>query len=324
MIDPLLLDLPTSITTERLLLRTPQAGDGPQLLPALLESLPQLRRFLASLPWVAGEQTDESAERWCRNAQANFLGRKDLPFLIFERDGGDAAGRLRPAPHGVGDAEDGSGLLDPQQPRRPGLRHRGGRRPVRLRLRAPARRCGSNWSWTRTTPPRAAWRTAAASRWKARCATSAARRTARCAPPACMRACPRPLAMTTPQLRIARPVSDLRRAERMYAEGLGLRRLGGFEDHQGVAGVMLGLPGAGYHFEFTACRDHPVAPAPTAEDLAVFYLPDTAEWERRCAAMLASGFRAVPSFNPYWDACGRTFEDADGYRVVLQNAGWPA
>ena len=92
MIEPLLLDLPSSITTERLSLRTPQTGDGALLLPALLESLPQLRRFLASLPWVAGEQTPESAERWCRNAQANFLARKDLPFLIFERQSGELLG----------------------------------------------------------------------------------------------------------------------------------------------------------------------------------------------------------------------------------------
>ncbi len=26
--------------------------------------------------------------------------------------------------------------------------------------------------------------------------------------------------------------------------------------------------------------------------------------------------------NPYWDKLGRTFEDPDGYRVVLQNADW--
>ncbi len=30
----------------------------------------------------------------------------------------------------------------------------------------------------------------------------------------------------------------------------------------------------------------------------------------------------VASFNPYWDACGQTFEDPDGYRIVLQNAEW--
>ena len=27
-------------------------------------------------------------------------------------------------------------------------------------------------------------------------------------------------------------------------------------------------------------------------------------------------------FNPYWDRSGRTFEDPDGYRVVIQRASW--
>jgi hypothetical protein len=39
--------------------------------------------------------------------------------------------------------------------------------------------------------------------------------------------------------------------------------------------------------------------------------------------MLAAGFVPVPSFNPYWDRAGLTFEDPDGYRVVLQNAASP-
>jgi hypothetical protein len=38
--------------------------------------------------------------------------------------------------------------------------------------------------------------------------------------------------------------------------------------------------------------------------------------------MLAAGFTQVASFNPYWDARGRTFADPDGYRVVLQRAEW--
>ena len=54
--DPLLLDLPTLIESPRLLLRPPRTGDGPVLHQALLESLPELRRFLASLPWVALRQ----------------------------------------------------------------------------------------------------------------------------------------------------------------------------------------------------------------------------------------------------------------------------
>jgi len=38
--------------------------------------------------------------------------------------------------------------------------------------------------------------------------------------------------------------------------------------------------------------------------------------------MIEAGFREVSSFNPYWARQGRTFEDADGYRVVLQRASW--
>ena len=30
----------------------------------------------------------------------------------------------------------------------------------------------------------------------------------------------------------------------------------------------------------------------------------------------------VTSFNPYWEISGQTFEDADGYRIVLQNGTW--
>lgn len=123
-------------------------------------------------------------------------------------------------------------------------------------------------------------------------------------------------------VRIARPVSDLARARAMYRQGLGLRVLGSFQDHEGFDGVMLGVPGGGFHFELTRCTTHPVAPSPSPEDLAVFYFPSPAAWRSACADMLAAGFRPVASFNPYWDRRGRTFEDPDGYRVVLQNAAW--
>lgn len=108
----------------------------------------------------------------------------------------------------------------------------------------------------------------------------------------------------------------------MYCRGLDLEVLGSFQDHQGFDGVMLGISGATYHFEFTQCRAHPVVPSPTPDDLAVFYLPAPAEWQSACARMISAGFRQVPSFNPYWDVRGRTYEDPDGYRIVLQNAEW--
>jgi len=108
----------------------------------------------------------------------------------------------------------------------------------------------------------------------------------------------------------------------MYQRGLGLRLLGRFEDHEGFDGVMLGDESMPYHLEFTHQRGHTVGRAPTRDHLLVFYLPDPDEWRARCEAMLAAGFEPVRSLNPYWDRDGRTFEDLDGYRVVLQNAAW--
>jgi hypothetical protein len=54
------------------------------------------------------------------------------------------------------------------------------------------------------------------------------------------------------QVRIARPTSQLEKVVKFYSEGLGLQLLGSFEDYEGYDGVMLGLPGFGYHLEFTS------------------------------------------------------------------------
>ena len=55
----------------------------------------------------------------------------------------------------------------------------------------------------------------------------------------------------------------------------------------------------------------------------MFYLPDEREWQQALDRR-GGGYEPVASFNPYWDRAGRTFQDPDGYRVVLQNARWPA
>ena len=47
-----------------------------------------------------------------------------------------------------------------------------------------------------------------------------------------------------------------------------------------------------------------------------------ATWQAVVRRMAAAGFAPVLSYNPYWDQHGRTFEDPDGYRVVLQRAKW--
>ena len=123
-------------------------------------------------------------------------------------------------------------------------------------------------------------------------------------------------------LRIARPTDDLAAVVRFYRDGLGFDVLSEFKDHDGFDGVMLGRSGAGYHLEFTRKAGHKVGRALTEDNLLVFYLPDVAGWRAAVARMEQAGYVAVKSFNPYWDVKGRTFEDPDGYRVVLQNAAW--
>ena len=102
----------------------------------------------------------------------------------------------------------------------------------------------------------------------------------------------------------------------MYASGLGLEVLATFQDHDGFDGVVLGHAGQPYQLEFTCQPGKPAEGSASPEHLLVFYLADS-EWLERCAAMTDAGFRAVPSANPFWEACGTTYEDLDSYRVVL-------
>jgi hypothetical protein len=108
----------------------------------------------------------------------------------------------------------------------------------------------------------------------------------------------------------------------MYCRGLALQVLASFRDHDGFDGIMVGPADADYHLEFTCSRQHPITASPTPEDLLVFYYPSQSDWRRACEQMETAGFQTVGSFNPYWSARGRTYQDADGYRVVLQNAVW--
>ena len=128
----------------------------------------------------------------------------------------------------------------------------------------------------------------------------------------------------TAHLRVARATDDLAALMRFYRDGLGFELLGSFEGHGDFDGVMLGHPGSGYHLEFTRRRGEEAGRAPTRENLLVFYLPEWGEWQTAVDRLKASAHTPVPSANPYWDVNGLTFEDPDGYRVVLQRAAWPS
>lgn len=77
-------------------------------------------------------------------------------------------------------------------------------------------------------------------------------------------------------LRVARPTAHLEEVVRFYTKGLGLSQLAAFENHEGFDGVMLGMPGASHHLEFTREQGHVAGLAPTQEHLLVF--PAVPRW----------------------------------------------
>jgi catechol 2,3-dioxygenase-like lactoylglutathione lyase family enzyme len=125
--------------------------------------------------------------------------------------------------------------------------------------------------------------------------------------------------MPVAQVRIARPTARLDEVVRFYREGLGLNQIGSFEGHAGYSGIMLGLPGHDYHLEFTQHEEGSPCPAPTRDNLLVLYIPDRQAIDRLVSRLASLGHSPVEPENPYWKSKGVTFEDPDGWRVVLMN-----
>lgn len=121
------------------------------------------------------------------------------------------------------------------------------------------------------------------------------------------------------QFRIARPTDQLEKVVEFYRDGVGLKVVGSFDKHDGYDGVMLGLPEVGYHLEFTQHEHGSPCPAPTEDNLLVFYIPDLEARDTIVKRLNAMGYREVEPENPYWKNAGVTIEDPDGWRIVLQN-----
>jgi catechol 2,3-dioxygenase-like lactoylglutathione lyase family enzyme len=124
--------------------------------------------------------------------------------------------------------------------------------------------------------------------------------------------------MNVAQIRIARPTDKLDAVVHFYRDGLGLDVIGTFADHAGYDGVMLALPNRGDHLEFTSLREGSPCPAPTRDNLLVFYLPAIDEFTAAASRLRGLGYEPVAPENPYWREQGAvTFADPDGWRVVL-------
>jgi catechol 2,3-dioxygenase-like lactoylglutathione lyase family enzyme len=125
------------------------------------------------------------------------------------------------------------------------------------------------------------------------------------------------------KFRIARHTTDLNRIIDFYGRILGLKVLGEFKDHHDYSGVFMGIPGQSWHLEFTA-SSAPPAHQPDDDDLLVFYASSLEEFAAMKTRFVKNQVVQVKPSNPYWAKNGITFEDPDGYRVVISIVRTPS
>ena len=81
--DPILIEVPEAIHTERLLIAAPRAGLGPMMSLAIAETFGALNLWM---PWAQQVPSIEEAEATMRRAQAEFILRKDLVYQFYDRE----------------------------------------------------------------------------------------------------------------------------------------------------------------------------------------------------------------------------------------------
>ena len=82
--------LPESVTTDRMVLRLWQPGDGPVLVHVVGQSLDHLRPWM---PWVAAEPVSVAErEQWIEGCRADWSSGGDATYGVFLRDDGRAIG----------------------------------------------------------------------------------------------------------------------------------------------------------------------------------------------------------------------------------------
>jgi catechol 2,3-dioxygenase-like lactoylglutathione lyase family enzyme len=122
------------------------------------------------------------------------------------------------------------------------------------------------------------------------------------------------------KVRVARPTNRLYEVVAFYHDCLGLPVIESFHSHAGYSGGMLGLHGHDYHLEFTQHEEDTTRPAQTKDNLLVFYVPSLEATTLLVSRFQRFGHMPVPPENPYWAERGFTFEDPDGWRIVLMNS----
>lgn len=73
------------IETDRLVIRPPQTGDGVEHDKAVQNSLPNLRKPSAALPWAHDEPSKNHSEKYCNWAAGEFAAKREFPLLFISR-----------------------------------------------------------------------------------------------------------------------------------------------------------------------------------------------------------------------------------------------
>jgi RimJ/RimL family protein N-acetyltransferase len=94
--NKILLDIPTKIITPRLILRPPQAGDGPGMYKVYKDGYEDMIKWLNHPPKMASE---EEFEIDCRKHQAEWILRGDMRLLIIDKQTNTIMGRNSYPPH---------------------------------------------------------------------------------------------------------------------------------------------------------------------------------------------------------------------------------
>lgn len=118
------------------------------------------------------------------------------------------------------------------------------------------------------------------------------------------------------KFRYARHTNNLDSLISFYQNIIGLKKLGGFKDHNGYDGVFLGLPNQDWHLEFTYSNnkaDH----HPDRDDLIVFYLDSEEEVQTIIDRAKQADILPITSQNPYWHENGIELTDPDGFGMIL-------
>jgi RimJ/RimL family protein N-acetyltransferase len=84
--NPILIDIPMPIETDRLILRNVLPGDGKAMFEAKVETFDQLNKWM---PWAKELGTEDHSEIVIRQNHAKFILREDIMIVGFEKATGN-------------------------------------------------------------------------------------------------------------------------------------------------------------------------------------------------------------------------------------------